>query len=243
MPTELRKTLMQAAVSVAVFGAVLFGFSCVDWLNVFGLRKTVVEDKLGALWWEYFSAGTDFADDSLRLAPADSLLGVLCRANDIPRSSVSLHLVECDEVNAFACPGRHLVVYTALLDSCRTESELAGVLAHELAHLTQGHVMQKLMKEVGLATLVTLTSGSSGTEMLGEVARVLSSSAYDRTLESEADALAVRYLQSARIDPRGLADFLLRLSADDELPALAEWVSTHPGAAERARRIRQLAGE
>lgn len=243
MPTEIKKMLAQAAVSVATFCAVLFAFSRVDWLNAFGLKETVIEDKLGELWWDIYSSDVIFVDDSVRMASVDTLFTALCRANDIGRDWVSLHLVEDEEVNAFACPGNHLVVHTALLDSCRNDAELAGVLAHELAHLTQGHVMQKLVKEVGLSALITMTSGSSGTEALGEVARVLSSTAYDRTLESEADVLAVQYLQAAHIDPNGLADFLLRLSAEEDLPALAEWISTHPGSAERARRIRQLAGE
>lgn len=242
MPTELRKVLTQAAVSVVTFTVVLFAFSRVDWLNAFGLKETVVEDKLGEWWWELYSSDAQFVDDSTRLASVDTLFTTLCRANDIDRSFASLHLVEDEEVNAFACPGNHLVVHTALLDSCRSEAELAGVLAHELAHLTQGHVMQKLVKELGLSALITMTSGSSGTEAVGEVARVLSSTAYDRTLESETDALAVRYLLAARIDPNGLADFLLRLSAEEDLPALTEWISTHPGSVERARRIRQLSG-
>lgn len=234
---------MQAAVSVAVFCGVLFAFSRVDWLNAFGLKESVVEDELGELWWELYSSDANFADNPARLAEADTLFTTLCRANGIDRSAFSLHLVENAEVNAFACPGNHLVVHTALLDSCRNRAELAGVLAHELAHLTQGHVMQKLVKELGLSALLTITSGSSGTEAVGEVARVLSSTAYDRTLESEADALAVSYLRAAHIDPNGLADFLLRLSVEDDLPALAEWVSTHPGSRERAQRIRRLAEE
>lgn len=242
MQTELRKTLTQSLVSVAAFCAVLFAFSRVDWLDAFGLKETVVEDKLGELWWSLYSSDAAFVDDSLRVAEVDSLLDELCRANGIGRSSVSLHLVESEEVNAFACPGNHLVVNTALLDSCRSEAELSGVMAHELAHLTQGHVMQKLVKEVGLSALVAMTSGG-GAEALGELARVLSSTAYDRNLESEADALAVRYLLAAGIDPNGLADFLLRLSGEEDLPALAEWVSTHPASAERARRIRRLAEE
>lgn len=243
MQTEITKTLKQAAVSVLVFGAVLFAFSRVDWLNTFGLKETVVEDKLGELWWDVYSSDAAFVDDSLRVLPVDSLLDALCRANDIDRSAIFLHLVEDEEVNAFACPGNHLVVNTALLDSCHNADELSGVMAHELAHLMQGHVMQKLVKEIGLSALVVMTSGSGGTETLGEVARVLTSTAYDRTLESEADALAVHYLLAAGIDPNALADFLLRLSAEEDLPALAEWISTHPGSAERARRIRQLAAE
>lgn len=66
MQTEITKTLKQAAVSVLMFVAVLFAFSRVDWLNTFGLKETVVEDKLGELWWDVYSSDAAFVDDSLR---------------------------------------------------------------------------------------------------------------------------------------------------------------------------------
>jgi predicted Zn-dependent protease len=77
-----------------------------------------------------------------------------------------------------------------------------------------------------------------------EVARVLSSTAYDRSLEREADRTALRYLEKAEIDPEGLATFLFKLS--QEQPAAMKslaWISTHPETEERARYLMEKISE
>lgn len=237
----IQKIIRQALVSLFIFAAVLFAFSRVDWMNVFGLHHTIIEEKLGEMYWDLFSRSETFVEDEELTAPLDTLLTVLCRANDIERSHVKLHLVQSDEVNAYACPGDHLVIYTSLVGACKNEEELCGVIAHELAHIECGHVMQKLAKEFGLAALTGMLSGSGGTEALAEVIRVLSSTAYDRTLESEADRLAVTYLLRADINPCLFGDFLFRLSEEEDLPSLAEWISTHPESEKRSIMIRQMA--
>ena len=236
----MQKVIRQSLVSLLLFAGVWFALSQVDWMRLFGLHRTVVEDKLGEMYWHLYSESAVFVDDDALTAPLDTLFTALCRANGIGRAQVSLHLVQNEEVNAYACPGNHLVVHTALVGACRNEAELCGVLAHELAHIEHGHVMKKLIKEVGVATLAAMMSDGGA---LTEVMHVLSSTAYDRSLESEADEVAVGYLLRAAVDPTALADFLLRLSEDEEdLPALAEWISTHPDSQQRSRAIRALAG-
>lgn len=233
----IQKVIRQSLVSLLVFAAVLFAFSRVDWMAAFGLHRSIIEEKLGDIYWEIFSASETFVDEDSLIAPLDSMLSTLCRANDLDRDRVSLHLVKSNEVNAYACPGDHLVVYTALIDSCHNAEEVCGVLAHELAHIERGHVMQKLMKEMGLAALVALVGGNAGTDTLAELMRILSSTAYDRTLESEADQLAVDYLLRADVHPRPFGEFLLRLAKEEDLPSLAEWISTHPDSRTRSRII------
>ncbi len=233
----IQKVIRQLLVSLLVFAAALFAFSRVDWMELFGLHRSIIEEKLGDVYWELFSQSETFIDDEALTAPLDSMLSTLCRANGMERGKVSLHLVKCDEVNAYACPGNYLVVYTALIDSCRNAEELCGVLAHELAHIERGHVMQKLIKEMGIAALSTMLGGNGGTEALVEVMRILSSTAYDRTLESEADSLAVDYLLRADVNPRPFGEFLSRLAEEEKLPSLTEWISTHPDSKKRGRLI------
>lgn len=234
----IRRFVRQMLVSLAVFAGVLFAFSRVDWMQVFGLDHGIIEEKLGEMYWELFSESEVFVDDDTLIAPLDTLFSALCQANGIDRNEVALHLVECEEVNAYACPGNHLVVYTALVAECRSEAELCGILAHELAHIERGHVMQKLVKELGVATLAAMLADGGA---LTEVMQVLTSTAYDRTLEAEADDVAVHYLLAAGIDPRSFGDFLLRLSQEEDLPALAEWISTHPDSKKRVQAIYTLA--
>lgn len=84
--------------------------------------------------------------------------------------------------------------------------------------------------------------GQSG-EVLRSTAKLLSSTAYDRTLESEADKTAVFYLLQSGINPEPFGEFLFRLSKEEELPSLTEWVSTHPDSEKRSIQICNWAKE
>ena len=141
----VRTLIKQAFVSLLCFLAVLLVFAQVDWMRVFGLHHSIIEEKLGDVYWDLFSHSEEFIEQPEAVAPIDSMLAVLCRANGIDRNRVQLHLVQSEEINAYACPGDHLVVYTSLVGACTRPEELCGVLAHELAHITSGHVMRKLI--------------------------------------------------------------------------------------------------
>ena len=103
------------------------------------------------------------------------------------------------------------------------------------SHLQKNHVMKKLSKEIGFSVLMSMT-GANAT-MIKEVLHTLSSSAYDRNLEREADMESVNYMINANIDPRPFADFLYELSLDNELHKYTYWVSTHPESEARAKTI------
>lgn len=236
----MKKLLYQSLVSILIFVSVLFAFSRVDWLSVFHLRETIIEEKIGELYWDLFSKTQTFVEEERIVVPLDTLLSALCRANDISRDKIKLHVIESEEVNAFAFPGNHLVIYTSLLSQCKDEGELCGVMAHEIAHIEKGHVMDKLVKEIGLSTLVAMIGGSQGAEALGQLVQVLSSTAYSRTLEREADETAVRYLMKAGMNPRGLAEFLHNLPQEINLPDFTEWISTHPDSEERYKVINEI---
>lgn len=236
----IRKFIRQLLVSLLVFAAMLFAFSRIDWMEVFKLRRSIIEKKLDSVHWELFTPSGTLVGNKMLTAPLDSLLSILCQANGMKRDKVTLYLIRSDEVNAHACPGNRLLVHTALIESCRNAEELCGVLAHELAHIQCGHIMQKLAKEMGTTAMVALIGGNSGTEALAEIMRILSSTAYDRTLEREADRLAVRYLLCAGIDPRPFGEFLERLAEEENRPSLTEWISTHPNSKERSRLVYSL---
>ena len=239
----IKKIFLQSIVSAMLFLIVLFSFSRVDWLSVFDLRETVIEEKLGDMYWDLYSGSAVFLESDTVLAPLDSLLSHLCEANDIERDKIKLHVVQSNEVNAFAFPDNHLVVFTSLIAKCENQEELCGVMAHEIAHMQKGHFMKKLVKEVGLSALVGMASGGQSGEVLRSTAKLLSSTAYDRTLESEADKTAVFYLLQSGINPEPFGEFLFRLSKEEELPSLTEWVSTHPDSEKRSIQICNWAKE
>jgi len=236
----MRKLLFELFLFIALLGSVWFILSKIDWMTLFRVEQSTqrLENKIGNLFWDLLKKSeNEITADSI-LSPVDSILNRICVINKIERTSIKFHLVRKDEINAFAFPNNHLILYSGLIDDCENEAELCGVLCHEIAHMEKRHIMNKLVKDFGLSVLISMSTGNGNSEMISEAIRHLSSTAYDRNLESEADMTAVEYLIKANIDPEPFANFLYRLSNKDEnLPAQVYWISTHPDSKERAAKI------
>ena len=112
------------------------------------------------------------------------------------------------------------------------------MIGHELAHIQLDHVMNKLVKEIGLGTLVGMTTGNGSPEIIVNTAKMLSSTAFDRKYEKEADLKSVDYLIKAKLNPEPFSNFLYRMSSmDEEVSQYLTWISTHPESKERATYI------
>ncbi|QDH78420.1 M48 family metallopeptidase [Echinicola soli] len=227
---------------IAVLGSFLIGWfllAQVDWIGLFRWEESSdkLEEKLGEELWKIYSREADeVTNDTLRMA-MDSIVSEISKANAIDVDKIKLRILKKDEVNAFAMPDGYLVLYTGLIKNVDKQEELTGVICHEMAHIQQKHVMKKLAKEVGISMLVSLTTGSSGTGV-AEVAKLLSSTAFDREQEREADLKAAEYMKNAQVSPEHLANFLYKMSLDDhEAVKYFTWISTHPDSKERATSI------
>ena len=237
---NMKKIFLQISLLVILFFSVLGVLNQVDWLQLFSVEKITksTEKKLGDLFWDlYHSSKDEIKNDSVHRI-MDSLLTHICSSNQIDKKSIKLHIVKSAEVNAFALPNQHLVINTALIDSCKNESELCGVIGHEMAHMQHDHVMKKLIKEIGLSVLISITTGNAGAEKINEVIKLLTSSAYDRKLEKQADITAVDYLEKSTINPANFANFLMRLGQKETTSSqYLSWINTHPDSKERAKYI------
>jgi len=236
----MRKILIQGAYIIALFFSAILILNQVDWITLLGIEKASVttEEKLGDLLWEFLDKTEKEVNNTKITIAIDSILLKICQSNGIDNKLVKLHIVKKDEINAFALPGNHLVIYSGLILNTENEAELSGIICHELAHMQMNHVMKKLVKEVGLSVLISMTTRNSGSEILVEAAKLLSSTAYDRTLEEEADIRAVDYLIKSQINPEGLAIFLYRLANEEsDIEKQLSWISTHPATKERAENI------
>lgn len=231
------KVILQGVVLLALFFGLFFGLRQIDFVKVFHIRQTQLNtaSKLGDLLWEQVEETEVIIHNDTLQKTLDSLMQPLLEANDIPKDSIRLHLIENDAVNAFAMPNNHLVVYTGLIKACTKQESVQGVLAHEVAHIRKNHVMQKLSKEIGLTVLLGAT-GNNGA-LMREIIKTLSSTAYDRALEKEADLTAVDYMMKAKINPQPLADFMYQLAQERALPDGFGWISTHPESEDRAAYI------
>lgn len=152
----------------------------------------------------------------------------------------TFYVVNTDQVNAFALPGGFVYVNTGLIEQTDNLSELAGVLAHEIAHVEERHSAEQIERmqqaNVGLA-LASILLGDPGT--LGRAAIQLGGTAvfasFSRDAEREADRVAVDLLTNSGIHPTGLITFFKELLEERERrPGTVEqWFSTHPLTEER----------
>jgi predicted Zn-dependent protease len=153
-------------------------------------------------------------------------------------------VLDAPQLNAFATPGGYIFVTRGLLERMRSEAELAGVLAHEIAHVLQKHHLKAIQKsgQVGLATgvlsLAIQDRNSLARDKLISFGTEMYSRGLDRGDELEADRLGVVIAARAGYDPYGLPAVLLTLQAmNPEDSGLALMFKTHPKPAERLEAI------
>lgn len=164
-----------------------------------------------------------------------------------PRFSYSFDAANLADVNAFALPGGHVWVYRGALAVARSESELAGVLAHEVAHVVERHAARQasaaMVASVGLELLSALLGNTGGAVTSGLAAHALTGSVFlgfSREDELVADREGTRILRKAGWDPGGLASFLeaARATATRNPTALDVFFSTHPATDDRIAALR-----
>ena len=233
------KVITGALFISAVFILCWFALAQVNWLNLLQVEEISykLDQKLGEVLSDYILESETVVEDSEINEPVESICTALCKANGIDADELKVYVIEKDEVNAFAFPGNQLIIYSGLINESNNQYELAGVIAHELAHIQLGHIRKKLVKEIGLSALLTISGGGNGAA-IKEIVKLLSSSAYDRELEKEADLIAIAYMHKAGINSDYLADFLERLNSQSKYEKYFSWISTHPDTKERVKYIR-----
>ncbi len=234
---EMRKVALQITILAALFAGGWLALSQVPWVQMFKVqeRKSNLEKELGKIVWSSLELQHQEITDTAIVAPVDSILTKICQHNDIARDKIKLHILESDEVNAFALPDGYIVVFSGLIQQADTPEEIAGVISHEVAHIQLDHLMDKLVTEIGLATLVATVSGNGNA---AQVAQMLASSAFSREAEQEADLKAVEYLTNTQVDAEALATFMYKMSKkDSDLMEYTSWLHSHPMSEERTRYI------
>lgn len=164
-----------------------------------------------------------------------------------------LFVVKDPTINAFALPGGFIGVHTGLLVASQNESELAGVLGHEMGHVTQRHIARSLENQrdsslVSLAAFaLTLLAARSGNSQIGQAAAatgiaysVQNQLGFSREAEREADRVGLQYLADGGFDVNGMVDFFGRLQQASRFyeSAAPVYVRTHPLTTERIGDIR-----
>lgn len=236
----MKKPIIQGIITILLFFGTWYALTQIDWMKIFKVQQVTdkTEQKLGELFWEIFKKSEKEIINTHVVYSVDSIVTHICESNKIDRNKIKIHILNKDEINAFALPNGNLIIYSGLILNSDNQEELTGVICHEIAHIELNHVMKKLVKEIGLSVLISMTTGNSGAEVIKEAAKLLSSSAFDRSLEKEADIRAVDYLTIAKINSEPFANFLYKLSdKEHEATKYLTWISTHPDSKERAKYI------
>jgi predicted Zn-dependent protease len=224
---------------------------------IFGAITRSVARRVPASWEQKFGEETlarvrkrfEFEDDSNRVAQIAAAAAPLIEALPPDQRNLKFYIVETDIPNAFALPGGHVVITTGLLNMVDRPEQLLGVLAHEMAHVTQKHFAQKAISAAGPIAVfgVFLHSDSGLMNALTIGSGLLVVQGFSKEYETEADEVGWDYLVKARIDPRGLIEMFQKFQSWQSarvMIRLPEAFESHPALEKRIanleRRARKL---
>ena len=235
-----RHRVMWAAVGGSIMAMVLGLWFGADLLVKLAVSRIPVEweQKLGESAYRDFLTRQEVMKDG----PAVTALGEMTQrlTEQIPNNPYKFEVtvVKSDVVNAFALPGGYVVVFTGLMKKAESGEEVAGVLSHELNHVLQRHGLERIVKNLGLLTVVAIVLGDQQglVGIMKQLGVELLTLKFGREQETEADLTGLQLLQRAKIDPSGMIRFFERLSEKDE--GRMEWLSTHPMSTARADRLK-----
>lgn len=188
-----------------------------------------------------------YLDDPDVEAYLNQLGGRLAAVSDDPGFGFYFFPINDPNINAFAMPGGYIGVHTGLIVSAQTESELAGVLGHEISHVTQRHIARQVFqsKQIGMASMVAmalaLLAARSSSQVAGaaiattQAGSISAQLAFSRDFEREADRHGFEILRKAGFDVRGMGLFFERLQKNVRLYEnnATAYLRTHPLTGER----------
>ena len=180
----------------------------------------------------------DFGNRICSTPESDAALAKMVNAIDPEQEKVRVGIANMGMVNAVALPGGQILIFDGLLQQADSVEEVAGVLAHEVGHVRERHVMTSVLRQFGLSILV-----SGFNSAVADTAFGIASLGYSRDAEREADDYARTRMDAVAISPLGVAEFFNRMAEkfgdDEDGTAMVGWLATHPSSSKRAEAFRE----
>lgn len=220
--------------------AIMLALACVP---RFALIPEEQEEQIGQQVHEQVVQEMQVLDSPEMVGYLRDLTAELIAGQEQTPEDFEIFLVADPNINAFAVPGGNIYIHSGLVEAAANESELAGVLAHEMGHVIERHGAEQLTRMMGLELLAAVALGQEAglvEQLVAQVGGTAVMLAYSRSAEREADDIAVEYTYAAGIDPRGLVGFFRLIAAQEpDTPGILAWLQTHPLTEDRIKRAQR----
>ncbi len=241
---QKNRRISQLALFVTLFVISSSGlFGCAGRISEINIFTDAEEVQLGKQFSSEIEKELKIYSDPVVTAYIDQLGQHL--ASYSQRRNITYHfkVVNTEAVNAFAVPGGYLYVNIGLIRAAENESELAGVIGHEIGHVVGKHGAKQMTRQLGLAAVAQLALGEDQSKLKQMVAGLAANGVlmrYSRDAEREADIYAVQEMYDAGIDPEGMATFFEKLRGlqKSKPSKLQQLFASHPPTAERIAAVR-----
>jgi predicted Zn-dependent protease len=238
-----------ALIALAACGCMTTSFNPATQTQDYSLTSTSKEVAVGRRIAQRVTEELTIVDDEPmqeRVRTIGHRIAAVCDRQEL---IYTFAVVRDDDVNAFSLPGGYVFINDGLVQKTGNDDELAGVIAHEVAHITTRHAVKRYEGGLGLqiVQLATLAARQGAAARGVGVAARAAQLAYARQDELEADRLAVKYLNAAGFDPKGILTFLEKLqgvhrATPHYMPrgvVRPEYGMTHPYISERLRAVKE----
>jgi len=238
---RLKATVLAVAIIIGliIFVPIVLGFM----VRVLVARvPPSYEQKMGADAMAEIRSEETFLTNAVLQAKLESAVTPLTNSLPAAPTRYQFFILDDPEANAFALPGGYVLVTRGLLSLVDRPEQLAGAVAHEVAHVTQKHAIRHAIASFGPMMLLELfASGNNALGgSVGAASQVLVIQSFSQEYELEADAVGWKYLLDAHIDPHGMIELLQKFQAEEDKmnfgPELNAF-NSHPGTKKRIARL------
>ena len=210
--------------------------------NWYSIEKEV---RMGKEYAQQVEASVKLVNDPIVNEYVNRIGQNLVRNSDA-RVPFTIKVVDSDEINAFALPGGFFYVNSGLILAADDESELAGVMAHEIAHVCARHAMRQMTRGniANLATIPLIFVGGGlgyGVRQAAGIGLPLTFMSFSRGFEAEADYLGTQYLYKTGYDPNSLVTFFEKIEALQKRKpgTLSKAFASHPQTPDRIEKTQE----
>ena len=215
-------------------------------INFYSLEKEI---QLGRQLASEVEKNAKIVDDPV-IAEYVNRIGQNIVNNSDAKVPFTIKVIDSDEVNAFALPGGYFYLNTGLIELAQDEAELAGVMAHEIAHVAARHGTRNATRGqlIQIASIPLMFIGGwagYGIQQAANFAVPMTMLKFSREFEKDADFLGVQYMYKAGYDPASMVQFFERLQAKQKKNknAIAKAFSSHPMAKNRITAVQKTIDE